>query len=140
MGIEPEASRTPDISVLLSCLEAGFFIFFFLFLLVVVQTALSLQCPFLPPPQYFTPLFLEPQFSHNPPSFFFFLLCGIHFVAQNWLKLSLNFLDGGKLDWKQISSAWRKLKEEKSLITLSRALALVYCHYTQDRMYRGGGE
>lgn len=83
----------PGISVLLTCLTAGFLVFSFL---GCSSNALPLQSPSLPPEESFTPRFLDPR----PRRFLFLSYC----LVQNWLMLSLNFLDCDKLDQKQISS------------------------------------
>lgn len=84
----------PGISVLLNCLPAGFLIFFSF--LGCSLNALPLQSPSLPPAESFTPRFLDPC---PPPTLpFSVLLSGLYFLVQNWLMLSLNFLDCGKLD------------------------------------------
>lgn len=69
------------ISVLLSCLLAGFLIFFF-FLSLLVSNSLPLQCLFLPPVEYFTPLCLQPYLS-------FPFFCSGPELAEAELKSSL---------------------------------------------------
>lgn len=84
----------PGISVLLNCLPAGFLIFFLS--LVVVQTHfLCKVLPYLPQ----NPLHPVSLTRAPPPRFLFLsLLSGLYFLVQNWLMLSLSFLDCGKLD------------------------------------------